>query len=154
MNLTWEDLKNQLKKKRIKVTRQREQLLRLFLAPERHLMTAAQVHLNLQSSDHQMDPSTVYRNLETLAEAGIIRHISLNDGLSRYELVTDHHHHHLVCLQCKEMQVVDVCPFEEINRFVKQHTDFLPTEHHFEIYGYCSECRRAGKKEKNDYHGN
>ncbi|SMP49492.1 Fur family transcriptional regulator [Anoxynatronum buryatiense] len=149
MNMTWEDLKNQLKKKCIKVTRQREQLLRLFLSPEQHLLTAAQIHQALQLTDQNMNPSTIYRNLETLDEAGIIRQISLNDGLARYELVTDHHHHHLICLQCNRMQVVDVCPFEEINRFVKQHTNFLPVEHRFEIYGYCSECRQneeEGKK--------
>ena len=140
-------LKKELQKKSIKLTRQREHILDLFLQSSHHLLTAAQIRQMLHEKDCLMDLSTIYRNLETLATAGIIRHIALNDNLARYELVTDHHHH-LICLGCSRTEVVDLCPFQEINAYVKLHTDFLPTEHRFEIYGYCRECRETRLQDK------
>jgi Fe2+ or Zn2+ uptake regulation protein len=142
------NLKKELQKKSIKLTRQREHILRLFLQSSHHLLTAAQIRQMLHKQDCSMDLSTIYRNLETLTTAGIIRHIALNDNLARYELVTEHHHHHLICLGCNRTEVVDLCPFQEINIYVKHHTDFLPTEHRFEIYGYCRECRETHLQEK------
>lgn len=143
MDAQWLALKQDLKKKSIKLTRQRETILRLFMNPSHHLLTAAQIQHELDRNQQQMDLSTIYRNLETLTTAGVIRHIALNDNISRYELVTDHHHHHLICLRCNQTEVVDLCPFQEINEYVKTHTRFLPVEHRFEIYGYCQECRET-----------
>lgn len=139
-------LKLDLKRKSIKLTRQREQILCLFIDASHHLLTAAQIQQLLNNLDQQMDLSTIYRNLETLTTAGVIRHIALNDNIARYELVTEHHHHHLICLDCNRTEIVDLCPFQEINEYVKKHTDFLPTEHRFEIYGYCHECRQTHRK--------
>lgn len=135
-------LKRELQQKSIKMTRQRREILRLFLTQTHHLFTASEIQQALLEQGHQMDLSTIYRNLETLASAGVLRHIALNDHIARYELITEHHHHHLICLGCNKTEIIDLCPFQEINRYVSTQTDFLPTEHRFEIYGYCKDCQQ------------
>lgn len=42
---------------------------------------------------------TVYRSLETLAQAGVIQRVPHSGGTFRYDARTEHHHH-LVCDQC------------------------------------------------------
>lgn len=136
-------LKKELQQKSIKMTRQRREILRLFLTQTHHLLTASEIQQALMEQGHQMDLSTIYRNLETLATASVLRHIALNDHIARYELITEHHHHHLICLGCNKTEIIDLCPFQEINRYVTTQTDFLPTEHRFEIYGYCKGCQQS-----------
>lgn len=143
-------LKMELQKKSIKMTRQRKEILRLFLTQAHHLLTAAEIQQALLKDGHQMDLSTIYRNLETLASAGVLRHIALNDNIARYELITEHHHHHLICIGCNKTEIIDLCPFQEINRYVTTQTEFLPTEHRFEIYGYCKDCQQKGKSTGNN----
>ena len=145
-------------KKRIKRTRHREEILRLFLTSDHHLLTAAAIYEKLYENDKRMNPSTVYRNLDILSAAGIIRLIPLQDGIARYELVTDHHHHHLICMKCQRMEIIDFCPFDEINAFVRTHSEFIPMEHRFEIYGYCGECKNqthspSPGRNCHDHHG-
>ena len=141
METKLQQIRNEMKKKNIKRTKQREQILRLFLMPGHNLFTAAQIHQQLAQTAQKINPSTIYRNLDILTTAGLIRQISLNDGISRYELITDHHHHHLICLSCGETSVFELCPFQEINEFINRNTDFKPVEHRFEIYGYCHSCQ-------------
>jgi Fur family ferric uptake transcriptional regulator len=52
-----------------------------------------------------LDRATVYRNLLTLAEAGVLVRAQLGDNVTRFELPrtlsSDHSHHpHLVCTEC------------------------------------------------------
>lgn len=141
MDTKWSTITNELKEKSIRLTRQRKGILGLFLSDTHHLLTAAQIQQALLPEGHRMNLSTIYRNLETLAAAGVLRHIALNDHIARYELATDHHHH-LICLHCNTTEAINLCPFKEINEFVVSQTEFVPTEHRFEIYGYCKECRQ------------
>ncbi len=143
-------LKMELQQKSIKMTRQRKEILRLFLTQTHHLFTASEIQQQLVEEGHQMDLSTIYRNLEILASAGVLRHIALNDNIARYELITEHHHHHLICLGCNKTEIIDLCPFQEINRYVTTQTDFLPTEHRFEIYGYCKDCQENNRSTGDD----
>jgi Fur family ferric uptake transcriptional regulator len=52
-----------------------------------------------------LDRATVYRNLLTLAETGVLVRAQLGDNVTRFELPrtlsSDHSHHpHLVCTEC------------------------------------------------------
>jgi Fe2+ or Zn2+ uptake regulation protein len=48
------------------------------------------------------DQATLYRALESLTEAGVVRRIDLGGNTARFEYTPDHpHHHHLVCTNCR-----------------------------------------------------
>jgi Fe2+ or Zn2+ uptake regulation protein len=86
--------------------------------------------------------STIYRNLEILTENEIIEKISYNEE-TKYKLREQGFHHHLmICTLCHKTKPLPFCPFGELESYIKNDTDFLPTNHHVEIYGYCNNCRK------------
>ncbi len=59
----------------------------------------------------RMDTVTLYRALEALVAAGLVRQVDLRHGHTDYELVReDGHHHHLVCTNCGALEDIESCP--------------------------------------------
>lgn len=83
---------------------------------------------------------TVYRILEQLCEKGIVaKRAILDSKTSSYEI--SGHRHYAVCLGCKKIKPLSVCPFEHIDDEVDSD-GFEVTGHKIEVYGYCRECRK------------
>jgi Fe2+ or Zn2+ uptake regulation protein len=40
---------------------------------------------------------------------------------------------------------LEFCPFKDIDKEILNNMDFQPSDHIFEIYGYCKDCK-ANKK--------
>lgn len=85
-----------------------------------------------------MSLSTVYRTLEKLSEKGVIKKNTIRDSdRFYYEMVTDKHRHYAICLRCKSMRYVDVCPVR-----ISEIDNFTVTGHKLELYGYCEKCKQ------------
>ncbi len=87
--------------------------------------------------------TTVYRQLATLQDHGLINEINVADRAKHYELTPDDHHHHLVCLRCK--QVEDVSFEEDIarqERYISRHHGFKVMRHDLEFFGLCAKCQK------------
>ena len=87
--------------------------------------------------------ATVYKNIHTFVEIGLIREVNLLHQTSRLDANLDRHHH-LVCEQCRK--VVD---FYDANLDRAEATE--PSPHGFairryqvEAHGLCAECRQEG----------
>lgn len=61
-------------------------------------LTAEQVFLQVKRAAPKMVLSTVYNNLNTLCEQGLLRKVSIEGSAERYDINTKHDH--LVCKQC------------------------------------------------------
>lgn len=61
-------------------------------------LTAEQIFLQLKQTAPKIVLSTVYNNLNTLCEQGMLRKISIEGSPDRYDKNT--RHDHLVCKQC------------------------------------------------------
>ncbi|GAB6087996.1 Fur family transcriptional regulator [Alkaliphilus crotonatoxidans] len=99
-----------LKARGYKITNQRRAILAVFIEEERHLLTAAEVYEAVTQKETSMNFSTVYRNLEVLTEAAIIKRHNLDNGINYYELETNEHHHHLICLGCGQTKTIFSVP--------------------------------------------
>src|SRR6185295_9472199 len=97
--------KTQLKAGGLKVTPARLSLLDLFKHAEKPL-SVKEIAAQLQNSD--IDPVTLYRNVESLEQLGIIRQLRLQDRQAHYEIADDHHHH-LICKICGKIVDVEGC---------------------------------------------
>lgn len=51
------------------------------------------------------DFSTLYRNMQSLEEQGVVRRVVLDSRRTMYEMAT-HKHDHFVCTQCDEIEVI------------------------------------------------
>jgi len=92
--------------------------------------------------DSKMNESTVYRNVRTFEQLGIINRvysgwkykIELSDAFS-------HHHHHLSCTGCDK-----IISFEESQQFIdeldqlEKRYDFKISSHSLELKGLCKSC--------------
>ena len=84
--------------------------------------------------------STVYRNLETLENVGLVIHSHLGHGGATYHAADDINHLHLVCGKCGS---VGEAPIETAAQFVNTIADdysFKTDVTHFAIHGTCARC--------------
>ena len=92
-----------------------------------------------------VNKTTVYREIESLEKIGVLRSIQLGERSTYYELATRDHHHHLVCLECAEVEDVDVNEesiVKQERKIVAEHR-FQVTHHALEFFGLCVRCQKA-----------
>lgn len=97
------DCKEELRQAGSKATPGRLALLGV-LESARTPMTVKQIEKSL----HLLNPVTVYRALESLVQAGLVRR-GVNGRIARFEYAGKPHHHHLVCVDCGFNKVCNAC---------------------------------------------
>jgi Fur family ferric uptake transcriptional regulator len=87
-----------------------------------------------------IDESSVYRNLETLEQHGVVRHVHLGHSPGLYGLVTAEPVEYLYCQQCTKVVAVAPDRLDEIRALVKTELGFDAQFTHFAIVGTCEDC--------------
>lgn len=89
-----------------------------------------------------IDTVTLYRTLESLEKAGLVKRSDLRHGHAEYELAYDReHHHHVVCTECGDIENVAFCPEAAVGKAVLKATRFARlTDHSLEFFGMCVSC--------------
>ncbi len=144
---TIDDLKTRLSKQSYKMTPQRKEILQVFLDnPDRHHLSAEDVHAFLHATKSKIGLATVYRGLELLGSLGILLKIEFGDGCSRYELnavdPSKHNHHHLICLKCKRVIEFDEDRLDDLEADIANQSGFQILNHELKFFGYCRDCRQ------------
>ncbi|MER3425484.1 MAG: transcriptional repressor [Nitrospiraceae bacterium] len=132
-------LKDHLAKHQLKLTRQREQILSVFLKTEH--ITAEQMYRVLSKQDPHIGLATIYRTLNLFCEAGLAqaRHFG---SQTQYDNVSHKgHHDHLICTSCGKIVEFENCDIERLQEEVARKNGFAIQTHKLELYGLCSSCR-------------
>lgn len=81
--------------------------------------------------------ATVYRNLKSLVETGVLRPVEIPGSAPRYEPADLGHHHHFQCNDCDKVFDIHTCPGD-----LKGMTPpgFQVTSHAITLYGHCPDC--------------
>lgn len=127
-----------LKEEGLKLTPQRKLLLEILFETEGHL-SAEEIFDKVKVSQPNVSFGTIYRNLSLLAEINLVNQLNFRDGLTRFELSLDHHHH-LVCLGCGNAIDVHECSFGPTLQDTALANDFFVKDHILEVFGYCKGC--------------
>ena len=129
----------ELKKKHLRMTGPRKMIIEgLF---ENHgPFTVEEIHKKFIRST--CDLATVYRCLISLEQANLLRRCEFGDGFTRYELGgEERHHHHLICSECKKVEIVEKCEIEDqLDQFAKKR-GFTKVRHMLEFFGVCPDCK-------------
>lgn len=89
---------------------------------------------------------TVYRNLEELAESGVItKVIHPNRQLYYYFCRNREHHHHFVCLSCRKVEDLPACGLEALEREVSLKNGGKVLSHILQLNGLCGGCAKTEK---------
>lgn len=135
-----EDLVNMLKEAELRVTSHRFAVLS-YLARVNQPATVYEIMETLRKKN-DIDQATVYRNLSSLYEAGLIRRLDFNHGHARYELETGRASHMLVCSKCELIERIEGVSIDDvIKKMSKKSKKFKNiTTNSIEIYGVCKNC--------------
>jgi Fur family ferric uptake transcriptional regulator len=120
-------------------TRQRAAVARL-LGQIEDFRSAQEIHEQLRRQGETIGLTTVYRTLQTLADAGEIDVLRTDSGESAYRRCSTHHHHHLVCRHCGRTVEVEGPAVERWAERVAADHGFRDVSHTVEIMGSCGDC--------------
>lgn len=127
-------------------TKQKKIILSILENAERPL-SAGEIHALALQSCPSMAVTTVYRNLEAMADRHEVVCHRLSDNQVSYELSRNAHSHYLVCLGCNRLIPLHQCPLHGLEQKVLEETGFQVSSHHVELFGYCAKCRAQKEKD-------
>ncbi|HWV26928.1 MAG TPA: Fur family transcriptional regulator [Aeromicrobium sp.] len=120
-------------------TRQRRAVAAI-LAELDGFASAQEIHDALRRRGESVGLSTVYRNLQALAEASEVDALRNDEGETLYRQCSSGHHHHLVCRSCSRTVEVEGPTVERWADAVAAEHGFRDVEHTLEIFGTCADC--------------
>lgn len=104
--------------------------------------SAQQIHDELRGRGESIGLTTVYRALQSLADAGEVDSITSDDGEAVYRKCSNVHHHHLVCRQCGKTVEITGPTVERWADEVAYTHGFTEVSHTMELFGLCAQCSR------------
>lgn len=120
-------------------TRQKDAVLKALSGCD-DFVSAQGLHRILNEEGQGIGLSTVYRQLNALADDGKADIIHLNDQ-QMFRICQDgEHHHHLVCEHCG--RTIEIEPPEQWVHSVAEEHGFSVNSHTLEVFGICPDCQR------------
>lgn len=124
----------------VRSTRQRSAIAELLSGSE-EFRSAQDLHDQLKASGQSIGLTTVYRNLQALADAGQVDVLRTDSGESVYRHCSSNdHHHHLVCRECGTTVEVQADVVEQWATEVAAQHGFVDISHTVEVFGRCNAC--------------
>ena len=135
-------LEEYIRRKNLKHSKQRMQILEIFLKNEKHL-SADELLALVRKKIPSIGLATVYRALRLFCECGICRELKVDDGIARYEHLYGHQHHdHLICTKCGRFVEIMDPRIEKLQERVARAKGFTLEKHRLQIYGICNRCKK------------
>ncbi len=129
-------------------TEQRDHVLDVFLATERHV-TVQELYDLVRKKHKGIGYATVARTLKLMCDSGVCRQVDFGDGSLRYEHKYGHEHHdHLICLKCGKFEEIYSPKLEKIQGELVKKYDYVQEKHKLDIFGFCPKCAKKHIKKK------
>ena len=138
-----EQFRRYLADRGLKVTSERLAIVDAILGTPGHFEADVLVE-RLQRGSVRVSRATLYRTLNHLLKAEMVRRVTGSDGNPRYESMTGREHHdHMVCLGCSEILEFTDEQIEARQLAACRRYGFTMTDHTLRIEGYCRDCQPA-----------
>jgi Fur family ferric uptake transcriptional regulator len=132
---------DELRANGLRVSGARSLVLEMLFAADEPL-PAERIAGGLDGSYPSSDLASVYRNLETLEEIGLVRHVHLGHGPGLYALAGAREREYLVCESCYSLHALEPSKLDPVRELVRQRFGFAAAFSHFPIVGTCPDCER------------
>lgn len=87
-----------------------------------------------------LDVASVYRNLETLEQIGLVRHFHLGHGPGLYARAAAGRYEYLLCDACGAVVAVEPERLDSVRDRIRRDFGYVARFTHFPIAGLCPEC--------------
>jgi Fur family transcriptional regulator, ferric uptake regulator len=129
----------------MRLTTQRQIILEELSKVTSH-PTANEVYDMVRRRLPRIGLGTVYRNLELMAETGMILKIEVGGTQKRFD-ATITPHYHVRCVECGKVDDIKMPVQHDINEAAAQASQYQIMGHHVEFTGLCSECAASTRQE-------
>jgi Fe2+ or Zn2+ uptake regulation protein len=126
--------------KGLAVTHQRQVIWDILLSLHGH-PSPESVYEQARQKIPSISLATVYKNIRTFIDHGLLSEVSLHHGPARLE-TNMHPHHHMVCIGCRSIVDVPDDLLEPVRLRSGAPPNFEVHRYSVEIHGFCSECAR------------
>lgn len=137
-------LRNHVSRNKLKSSSRRELILETLASIGRHV-TAEELLREVRQHDTRIGAATVYRTLRVFQDSGIVAERRFEGGATRFEVVGDEHHDHLICVACGLIIEFEDEVVEREQQRVASGYGFELRSHRHELYGVCAPCRAKGR---------
>lgn len=142
-----EDFKEILKSHGLKVTNQRIVVLETLSYHKGEHLTPEEIYEIVKKEHPEIGLATIYRTLQLLCQLELVEKVVLVDSIVRYEMVEKqtgnaHHHHHIICLECGNVESFKDDLLENLEDAISKKTGFEVVNHEVKFYGYCNKCKK------------
>ena len=104
--------------------------------------TAEEVYDRITMEYPDISKGTVYRNLNSLVESGLLGKVSMPSGADRFDHILSKHYH-IKCIHCGNfMNVEDLDYFHDLDQKVGAVTSYKMEHHDIVFNGLCPECQK------------
>lgn len=132
----------ELKDAGLKITLPRIKILQILENAEVHHVSAEDVYKLLLANGEEIGLATVYRVLTQFEQAGLVVRHNFEGGHSVFELASEKHHDHIVCVRCGKVEEFNDVEIERRQEEVARSMGYELTDHHLNMYGLCPECAK------------
>jgi Fur family transcriptional regulator, ferric uptake regulator len=130
----------------MRLTTQRQIILEELAKVTSH-PTANEIYDMVRQRLPRIGLGTVYRNLELMAESGLILKLEVAGTQKRYD-ATVSPHYHIRCIRCNKVDDIEIPVQHHINEIATTMCDYQILGHHIEFSGVCHDCAQQHKESK------
>jgi Fur family transcriptional regulator, ferric uptake regulator len=116
----------------------------LFAADEP--VTAERIAGGVGGRFPRSDLASVYRNLETLEELGLVQHLHFGHGPSLYA-PAGRSREYVLCESCGSVRSVEPERLRAVRELIRRELGLAASFSHFPIVGVCDACAGHGRRE-------
>jgi len=137
-----------LRAKDLKITRQREILLRRIFESSEHFSAET---LEDRVKGDGISKATIYRTLQLLLEGELIAEASIEDDRRFYEHIFGRApHDHIVCIDCRKVFEFDGSALAVIEGDIAADMGFVPVTRLLRLEANCVAFRQSGKCDREE----
>jgi Fur family ferric uptake transcriptional regulator len=128
----------------MRLTTQRQILLEELSKVKTH-PTASELYDMVRKRLPRIGLGTVYRNLELMAENGMVLKLEVGGTQKRFDATTQTHYH-IRCTDCGKVDDIDTPVMDDLVREAANATAYEVLGHHIEFSGICLACQKKSRK--------
>ncbi|WP_035272910.1 Fur family transcriptional regulator [Desulfogranum japonicum] len=129
----------------LRLTTQRQVILEELSKVKTH-PTASEIYDMVRKRLPRIGLGTVYRNLELMAENGMILKLEVGGTQKRFDATTDNHYH-IRCARCGKVDDLEIPVFNTLTEEASTASSYQILGHHIEFTGICPECQKIQEDE-------
>lgn len=120
------------------------------LKEEHSHLSSQEIFHRVQQKLPAVNPSTVYRSLDRLVNAGKVSISDMGTGSEVYELTEGDIHHHLVCEKCGAILTIRHEDVDGLFAKLEAENHFKILTNHLVLFGVCEKCQADNESVEDD----